>query len=658
VRRRGSILVIAGVLVVLMGLGIFSFQQVMRQRYLEAYQHHFGEVALTLAESGLDLALEHIQESSRTPGTLFYDVLIQTPTATLGRPTLAISVPALDGLVDALEDAALQVDVEVEGFGTFEDVGGMRGVVPDPREKVGSVTVVARASYRGVERVARLAQEIRVVRVTPPVLSKFTLFLHGREEEEVNLLHHDPNDYAGIPNLDGEPATPLVLHHRSEPYPAVVDRRFFALGDLFDEDFSLDDGGLVYLGGDQNWTLQLMHGVGDGDYEELFHLRRTRYVWPSTLPSATHQFGLYFGFYDGILESPQLGSAAGPPGTLRRRDDTPIGDGSSALRLYGDVNDVSPTLVLGSVYRSYLTMQLLDGLWYPWMGPDEFAGLSPMPPAFAGGYEDYQRVMPQIVVEAYNRSHDFVASNHESLVEGGQVESEGTPFFPASALIPDRLIRVAPAADGDDGFLYPDIGEDPRGRLRIRRDLMGTQEEIFSGALADLDAPLMETLLMRRVTSRVEDGASLLEEYLVDGALAVPGVVRIEGGDLEVPGVRVGGPGMILVEGNVVIQGPIAPSPDGYPLTLVALNGDVRVETDEPVHACLVSLRGRFLSRGKLDLRGSVAASSIDLRQLVRGPERKDLRYEQGLDPTAEESYWKAFAVVLTPHHKAFVARR
>lgn len=659
--RRGSVLVMAGVLVVLMGLGIFAFQQVMRQRYLEAYQHHFGEVALTLAESGLAFGVEHLQESSRTPGTLFYDLLVQTPTADLGTPTLAVAGPALEGLVEALGDeATLEVDVILEGFGTFEDGAGLRGVVPDPREKVGNLSLVARASFRGVERVARLSQELRVVRVTPPVLSKFTLFLHGREEEELNLLSHDPQTYDGIPTLDGDPATPLVLHHRSDFYPAVVDQHFHSLASIFDPDFELDGGGLVYLGGEQNWTLNLMHGVGDGDYEELFQLRRTRYRWATDLPGVTHEYGLLFGFYDGVLESPQLGTAAGPPGTMLRRDGTPVLDGSSAMRLYGDVNDVSPTLVMGPVYRSYLAMRLLDGLWYPWMDADEFAALPMTPPAFAsGGYDAYSQRMPRVVVEAYNRAYDYVSTNTESLVEGGRVEAEGTPFLPASALVPARLGRVGPASEAaDEGFLYPVIGEEPRGRVRITREVQGASEDVFAGALADLDAPLMEALLTRRVTARVEDGAELLAEYVEDGALTLQGVVRVERGDLELPGVRVGAPGMILVDGNVVIQGAIQPSPREEPLTIVSLGGDIRVATDQPVHACLVSLRGRFLSQGKLDVRGSVAASSIDLRQLVRGGDRKDVRYDEGLDPTNEESYWKAFAVALSPSEKAFVSRR
>lgn len=649
--RRGVLLPIVAALIVIIAIGSFMIQRVSRQRYLEAHRYTFAEVAVNLAESGLNVALEHLRETSTTPGSLFHELLIEGAPGDLEGNSVLVSAGVLDRIAARVGDGAdLQVTVELRGFSPAQPAGGdLRGLVPDPREKSGELAIVARGQYRGVVRSLVAAQRIQVVRVTAPVLSKFTLFLREKGGPEINLLRHDRASYGGALRLDDRPARPLVLYHREERFPAVVDGRFDSLRGIFG-DMALDEGGLVYLGGADPWYLNLMHGAGDGTFEEGFHLRRTRYALDGALPGVAQEFGFYFGFYDGVLATPQFGAARSPPGSYPR----PAGTGwvtpaSSALRLYGDVQNVSPTVVLGPVYRSYLSLRLQDGLWYPFMTEDEFLA-SPFAadPRFVDGYGGYSRVMAQVVTEAYNRSADFIATNTETLVDGARVEAGETPFAPASELRGEALTRIGPAAAEDEAFLYPTPPQVASTSVTLRRVMDdGTPEELFRGALEDIDAELLREVLTKRATAIHAEAGEFLEAALHEGQLDSGGIAWVKARELELPALAVGGACMIVVDGSIVLRGGILPNAGGEPLTLVALDGDIRVETDQAVAAHLVALRGRVASRGTLEVLGGVAAESLDLAALVRGEGVKGIVYDEDLDPTREASYRKHFRVVL-----------
>ena len=70
---------------------------------------------------------------------------------------------------------------------------------------------------------------------------------------------------------------------------------------------------------------------------------------------------------------------------------------------------LTPTVVLGPVYRCYVTLRLLDGLWYPHRTASEFAAASGAGP-FAGDYAAYRRCMARVETEAYNRAYDYIVT--------------------------------------------------------------------------------------------------------------------------------------------------------------------------------------------------------------------------------------------------------
>ncbi len=648
-RRRGIVLVVVGALIVVVAIGAFMLQQAMRQQYLEAHRYTFGEIALNLAESGLNLTMEHMRQSSLDAASPFYLALVEKAADQANGTSIPIASPVLDELVGLFDGAAsLEVKVELRNFQPFYPEGGLRGLVRDGREKFGELALVARAGYRGVIRTLVAAKQVKVVSVVAPVVSKFTLFLRSQGDQDWNPLRYDRTDPASGLRMQGEPARPLVLFHRAERYPALEEGRFLPLADVFST-VAPDRGGLVYLGGEQPWYLNLVHGIGAGPYEEMFQLRRTRYRMKSDLDGIANEYGLTFGFYDGIRASAKFGSAAAPGDYPRPVPGTgSVGDGTGAVHLMGDVGNVSPTVVLGPAYRSFVTLRLLDGLWYPYRTAGEFSALGGQGP-FRGRYDAYERVMARIEHEAYNRAWDYLATNGELLQPDGRVTSDATPFVPPARLAEGALTHLGPAVAGDKWFLYPAPGNPVPGYCRlVRRLASGTGEDVFAGALDDLDGPLLEKVLTAKAVYAVADAAELQQRYMgPDGKLDLPGIVHVRTGDVELGAVRPASSGMLLVQGGITVTGRVEPERPEDTLTLVALGGDLRIQTSERVRASLVALRGQVSSRGRLDVVGSVAARTLDLRSMLAGAEPKTVLYDEELDTTRDVNYRKKLRVFL-----------
>lgn len=619
-------------LVLLIAMSTYLLQRVSRSRYREAHREAFGEVALQLAESALNVTLAGIGEQALQPGSPTYEALAAAAAPAPDQVIEIAPAPPLGELISLLGDAEVEVEARVRAIRPLFPEGPASGVVFDPREKTAELALRAQATFRGVSRAIAVVRPVRVVQAGVPVLGKFTLFLRERSGQDPNLLGYDHRDPLQGPTLDGEPARPLVLYHQAERFPAVVDGRFDPLAPVL-SDVPPDQGGLVYLGGEDPWYLNLVHGIGAGRYEELHLVRRTRYARASDLPGVSEEVGLAFGYYDGIFDSDRFGDAAGDPGHLLRPTGEALAPRSAALHLSGDVGNVTPTLVFGPVFRSFVTLRLLDGTWYP------YALANPGGGPFSS-YDEYRRTMVRPVHEPYNRTVDYLRTNHERLDSAGRVDAAETPLVPEALLTPEELTRVGPAVPGDDAFLYPRPGEPARAAVHLRT---AGGEDVFRGQLADLDGALVDAVIEQRVTARHEDAAAYAR---VAGR---PGVHWVAEGGVTLAGWTAPGPTLIAARGDVTVSGGISGGDGEFPVTLVSRFGDVVVETADPVEAHLVALRGRVRTRDGLDLRGALAARSLNLPDLVRGDALKSITYATRFDPTDPVAREAQLVVHLAP---------
>lgn len=655
--RRGSVLfAIVAILIILMSIGSLMFHQVMRQQHLDSHRYTNGEVALQLAQSGLNLSSEYLQSRILEVGSNLHTLLIDSTPEAVNGSSVPVESPHVEELIQILgEDiASLELKVELRNFKSLSGQANLKGILPDPREKVGELAFVATGTFQGVRRSLVAAKQVRVFSTLAPVLSKFTLFVRDSLGRSPNMLSYSRLEpHLGF-RLGEEKARPLVLYHRTEKFPAIVDAKFHPMGEEF-EAYQPDRGGLVYLGGNDPWVMNLVQGVGAGRYEELFQLRRTRYLSESLLEGIHQECALYFGFYQGILESEKFGELREQARGLQDVQGRDLTDLTSALHLFGDTENLTPTLVLGPAFRRYVRLDLLDGYWYPYRSESAFRSASLTSP-FDGDYGRYEEVMARVVTESYNRSFDYMASNFESHDGQGRLETGRTPVQPGPVLSERGLPRVGPAARSDEGFFYPQIDDNVPGFCSIQRIFQdGSVEDVFRGALTDLDGPLLEEILVHKAPYQVPDQASFEKKYLRGRTLEIPGLVHIQQGDLNLGAVNTGEGGMILVPGNITIQGRIVQTKPRRPLTLVSLGGDIRVRTEQNIDASLVCLRGRFTSSGRLNLAGSLAAGSLDLNQIVKGSQTKVLTYNSDLDSTDGEVYWENLRAIMDPEVRVYM---
>jgi len=138
-------------------------------------------------------------------------------------------------LIESLGGRLDSVMLKFEGFSKyFNDPPipsdyGASGVIPsDPFERFGNISVTARVTFRGLQRVYNCVHEIKVSNTLVPVLSKFTLFTADRDESNENQLVMsqpiDKNDIGGqgiVSDSVSPLRVPLILVHHPDDAEVV-----------------------------------------------------------------------------------------------------------------------------------------------------------------------------------------------------------------------------------------------------------------------------------------------------------------------------------------------------------------------------------------------------------------------------------------------------
>jgi hypothetical protein len=159
----------------------------------------------------------------------------------------------------------------------------------------------------------------------------------------------------------------------------------------------------------------------------------------------------------------------------------------------------------------------------------------------------------------------------------------------------------------------------------------------------------------------------------VAGSLALERPLRLERG----------GGGMVLVDGDIRLAERLT-SESLEPVTLVSLNGSIRVETAAPVDAALAALAGRIELGPAFDLRGALAAGELTVAraaeqapagqapagqapagqapagqapagQAPAGQAQRQLAYNEAFDPTSSASHTRNYRVMAWKRWRQFV---
>lgn len=630
---RGIILHVALGIVVLAGLFALTYFAFVRGQTRLTQGALAGEVAYHLAQGGVSAAIGAFT-NTQTPTRLYEALVTRTPEEINGlSDRMGPESLPLDLLARKVRgDASVKVEMTLSGFARFPRPDPESGIQEDPVEKHGTLRITSTASFMGTSRRVVAFKEVRVVNVLPPVVSKFTLFVKNRiPAASLNGIRWAKGDLSSGAPAPGNVHAPLFLRNGPARNP--------------------EESGWVFLGGGAHHLNLTWGATGWGDQFLLL-----RNPWQVTAdPSSPLALGaghaallMQRGVFSGIKTDNDLFTHYDfdqPPGD-------PVGEEAALLRPYGPSPtasidpdlDVSPTYVLGQVYRRFLNFRYIRQLaigrvaYCPYSRAADWAAPPPQPwsrpppfevkvGVFGSSYALYTGYMSTVVEESVNRGLDFL--------------SEPQELDPGARLL--NTVRVRHSMGLPD-FLY-----DPRvntGHVAIRT---ADGRKLFDGHL--------HRILPRdlRVSERAvfSADASRFPRWLARPPRRIPGIVHFTGGDLLIDRpLDLESGGVLAADGSIVIGAGVQVKPYGRPLSLVSLSGNIVLRTGAPVEAALVALSGTLVREtGRpVAVRGCVAVEHLDLAAVCKAPTHGKIIYDARLDPTAAtDPRGPAYAAMLSP---------
>lgn len=615
-----------------------------------------GEKAYHLAQGGVSAAVGYFA-NTKEPSRLYREILAGRPPAELeGKTeTLPADCEPLQKLITAVRgEASVQVEMTLLAFTTFAQVPGT-SVAPDPVEKRGILKIVSTGEFAGSKRRVVTFKEVKVVTVLPYVMSKFTLFAADRAgSADLNRIKVKKVDLANTTVPPENQHAPLYLKNGAGKDPEA--------------------NGWVFLGG-APWKFNLQWGQNKwGDQFQIlkngWELARASST-ATPLPASFKLLLLQRGTFEGFRAENRLFAAFDfdqpvPPET----SGDPVTEFTGLLRPYGappaatgdSEMDVSPTYLLGRVYRRFMTLRYIKRVaddrkvYLPYAPADAsdpngsvmFSTALYAPPlpqgitdppgwpeaqlkndVFANLYPVYRENMSNVEEQSYNRAFDFLEDPQE--------------VDPVRRLAPVK-VQHASGAPSASGFLYePDLND---GNVVIKA---AGGRELFKGALNQL---VSEDLNVLERATFVGD-ASGFEEWLKRAPKAIPGIVYFRGGDIVIDRpLALKSGGILAVDGSITIAAPVTVDAAGQPLSLVSLTGGITCAGTGPVQASLVALRGsltRDPGAGPLNVFGNVVVGRLSLSELCEGKDIGRIVYDPRLDPTVAGAELKNYSVQLSP---------
>ncbi len=398
--RRGMALSVI-VCIILVVAAFFLVSSFLTRTQQQTARYYFDtENALNLAESTaqeLVWALRTLTHpgSDRPDLQALFDQLLGVPA---GREAAVLDLrpgPAIEPLLadlGSISPLRITAQAFLSGFKPLALPPAALGLRPDPREKEGLLKLQITVHCGEAIRVLNVLHRVKVMRITHPVLSRFTLFVKeapttGAWTATMNPLHQDDQ------SLNADPDAYFLADHRQPASPIVLDHGRtidLAPGGSFDFAGNAEagkaiaaDNAPVFFGG--KWRVGLAEGNDRSATSERFLVRLAKYdlmediqemsleATKRTLLNPPPRSSIHAAWLQtfGVNDDWRMGGAPIPleqtqayqfykhpdPEHPTRIDQM---KGSFAFRLFGTLDRFSPTLVLGDVERYYQRLVSID----------------------------------------------------------------------------------------------------------------------------------------------------------------------------------------------------------------------------------------------------------------------------------------------------------
>jgi hypothetical protein len=535
---------------------------------------------------------------------------------------IRLKIAAVDEFIDKLVKSGIKIDehlVELK-FTPIQQLiqssPSGRGIQPDKNEILWRVLVRSFARVGNGREALLWYRQGRTINLQPPVLGKFSLFVH----------EPDPASFYGLRVDELNPDGTL----KNNPLLITNGRQVFA-GSLNPDaarDF-IDGQGWIFLGEASDCEIRNPPGsvlVNRGYFEDS--LEDHEYL----NKKGTFKYFYYCDNYRKSLFSSPDGLS--PFGLLDAKDFL-----SASMFLFNGDEDTqpSPTLVIGRVVRSYPIVQGLagvkSGLTFPFPLLDENRFSSDewpcrLKPAevkmirrnFSENFAAYGNRMSFIYREAFNAANLQLLKLDKIHEEFAVLQPDNLPFArpPAS-----KRLRVndnpADYFDFVSGAAYTLVDE--------------ASQPLFTEAAF---LTLRNLSFMRsKVTQTFSSWEQALEklERNERGELVIPGAIAVKGAaEIKNSFIPENSGALLIFDSDVIISADL-PADNGRMLNLISLGGNIRVGAGRRIDAALVAVDGQITFGAEAFIHGLVACKTFRAQSDGRSYGR--IIYDPSFDPTS-----------------------
>ena len=485
-------------------------------------------------------------------------------------------------------------------------------------------------------------KRLKVVNITPPVIGKFTFFIHNLDKEEINSI-----DDSISPEKTSN--TPLSIHNGTTASTASLSPEEWVK--------MIDGQGWIY-GGSQNSANPIILGAsmagGNENFEEGL-LKTNIFTYPV-------ENGSYLDRGDTISYYASQSPLYQELGETEKQEMLKLQDAnkykkSSIVNFFGSKNKPSPTIVIGNIYRRWALVQglknnqrntmaplpFLDETSFSktaWPGNTSSGTIEAIKKHFENSFENYKERMSNIIEEPFNQSNltsllfpdDDIK---QTMIITDQFLNEKAVKLPSSELL---------FSYGSQLPLYKTIEQNT---VTIKNNAGDT--------LAD-DCNLEEltdySFLRNKAATIYETFANFIDDRKGFG----PTGVVIINSDIKIAKhhtIKEGTGGIIISTGNITISNSIS-STSGEPLSLVALSGNINLDTSKKIEAALIALAGEITISRECEINGLIAANNLKISKAVL-PATRTLTYNKRLDPTDNDNYQRNYRISCERRWKSFV---
>ncbi|HOT27033.1 MAG TPA: hypothetical protein PLU72_02515 [Candidatus Ozemobacteraceae bacterium] len=639
-------------------IGGYFIQYMVRQSragHKQAQQRITGVLANSLAQ----LAAQKIQHDIllRTDHPLV--TYLRKPAGSMGELSRTANPPiALDSGTPDFSNVVSELIKPLAAHGTFNyeiryecRQSDFSTISPKfPREKSGIIHLYVTIRYKktnGPEYPEdyHYALRVKVTAAIIPVLSKFNLYvedaLDGSPTRSPWRFNLAATDVTG--NLQtGSQVTPWVLWNGDDQ---------LSLSSLTFDSLVQGKRGLIYLGGGRVY-LNLARGwPSPGKFAEGFQLFKSGKgdgLYTIEWLDDGGEIAL-LGWDQGTTFDTTSSGAREWWGFIANSKLASLARFNSIFRLYGTDSKKSPTLVLGEVFRSYITAKAIKDVRKRF-SPD-FLNYIPGDSGNLTYWQEYLTPMPMpendnistftTLIKPAERASFFDPSSAESLKRFNQKYASNLAYspynlsiavmvtnnnlaFPLQSLQTSPLITLMnsnPLPPADMMHAIPAPFNTLTGATSLKSmapfiTAMNVPGKRTSWTLPASNAP-------QDIWNNLRDRGLLKGNKLdLNGWVYVPGAADMVIKDnLDV----ISNGGIVLEKGNILISNKINATvgSEFKVLQLVTLDGDITLDINGPVQAALTAPKGRVTvtDNGRPQIKGAVAMKRFDISSASQGAE-------------------------------------